>query len=405
MHDHDEETEARRLLAPLAGEPALPSAIDLGRAMADGRRRRRNRRVAGVVAVAVVTALAAAGVPAALDLAPDGTTSGMVLSAPPTECEPERLPVPDGGDHSITAGDHTGRYLLDYLGPLLWVDGRLTEWDHPYQTEIFGELVVNSSGTIAGSAVIDERGFAWVYEDGRFTELPTPPGGKDAVVIDINERGDILGELDYRADGLYPPVIWPASDRGSVRELPMPDGYQADHLLWAVAIDDDQTVVGTQVMSTKMSRALLWSPDGTVSELPVPEEFGPDHTSYADDIRAGWILGRVYDPAAGTSGVTRWHLPSGEISIGSGLSEAQAINAQGWLAGTIGDNQFDKRPAIEVDGRVVELPYPTGTEPQVTDWQGVGADVISDDGRFVAGNVLNSDRRVGYIAVRWLCHS
>ena len=155
------EEEARRLLSPLAGEPSGPSRVDVPRAMAEGRRRRRTRFWATGTAVAALTATSLAGgtlavgalsspgpvpLPDVIEsvspvpmprMSMSGAPSPSV-SVPPvaglTGCTVTRLPT-DGVDKAIvTAGDPSGRWhgrpALPRPGGLnypvvIWRDGKI----------------------------------------------------------------------------------------------------------------------------------------------------------------------------------------------------------------------------------------------------------------------------------------
>src|SRR6266540_430071 len=145
------ETEeyATLLLAPLYGEPTTPSTVDIKRAVAEGRRRRRSRQVLGYAAIAALTALALAGLPAADRLlanagpAPKGGPAGSPTTSsspaasgsptaagspaivqppeptahatatprPPTRCTLARLPIPSGRTMGLVTGADPGAHL------------------------------------------------------------------------------------------------------------------------------------------------------------------------------------------------------------------------------------------------------------------------------------------------------
>jgi hypothetical protein len=69
------ENEGTNLLAPLRGaEPAGPPAVDIAKARVAGRRQSRRRVIAGMAAAASLVVVAAVGVPALINNAPDATT-------------------------------------------------------------------------------------------------------------------------------------------------------------------------------------------------------------------------------------------------------------------------------------------------------------------------------------------
>src|SRR6185369_13617440 len=126
----DEET-AGVVLRPLDEDPHTRSTIDVRRAVTDGRRRRRVRRVGAYAATAGVTALALAGGSivagnwrsADKPIQPGGSASAPVQTtapppAAPTQCKLAQLALPDGRIMAlVTAGDPTGRYLAGRTYP------------------------------------------------------------------------------------------------------------------------------------------------------------------------------------------------------------------------------------------------------------------------------------------------
>lgn len=89
--------------------------------------------------------------------------------------------------------------------------------------------------------------------------------------------------------------------------------------------------------------------------------------------------------------VARWHLPGGEVSTGSGLAQASAVNAHGWLAGHSETNGTE-HAALQLGDRVLKLPEPPEAEPTV---DGTGAVAISDHGRVAGGYVQVPGERNG----------
>ncbi|WP_422771897.1 hypothetical protein ACN28C_01920 [Plantactinospora sp. WMMC1484] len=472
MHEYDEDA-ARSLLRPLDVEPDRPSTLEIDVLLRAGRRRVRNRRlVAGgglagataVVLVAVPVTLAAVrdggfavpapdtgriarpGVPASAAGTPGAPTSaagtpGTPTSGDPnpppapTRCVPQRLPVPEGATESqVLDGDPTGRYLVGVARDLRsartwtlqWDRGALTVLDPP--TTDPPRLVVNSRGTVAGDGIAVRDGTAtrmsWVYRDGRFVDLADPDGSARGVV-DINERGDILGDLHtltYQgrpagakasspsSGGGAPtgggtvvggsgPVVWPADAAGRPIRLETPEGTYSGY---ATGIDDDGTVVGGvhPAGSESTPRMTVWSPDGTPRTLAPPDGYGG--TSATASIRGGWVLGWSAPPP-GTEEkavATRWNLRTGEAAPLTGLPWAAAVNRHGWTAGFVRDATGIETPAVLAGARPLALPLPAGAVPGR---EGPAAVTISDDGRVVGGHVSTAPDDAAIAAVRWTC--
>src|SRR5262245_36453199 len=134
LDDHD-----RALWRELDQDPPGPSSVDIERAVATGRRRRRIRTASGLVGAAALATAAILAVPVVLhsvgrpasgtskrigaapttaaptDTAPQlpaGPKAGPAAT-PPTSCTLHRLPTPAGVTMAITSGiDPTGRYIV-----------------------------------------------------------------------------------------------------------------------------------------------------------------------------------------------------------------------------------------------------------------------------------------------------
>jgi hypothetical protein len=138
---------------------------------------------------AVVTVLAAA--------APAQAQAGCVW-------RPADLPLPANAvSGSLSAASPDGRYFAGQAEEgvlLLWHDRQLTELAGTEGSwRAFG---VNGSGHVISN---DDTG-AFVYRDGAKQYLPVP-AGRSAVVVDVNEAGDVLGYLD----GGSPTIVWKGS--------------------------------------------------------------------------------------------------------------------------------------------------------------------------------------------------
>ncbi|CAM3730119.1 hypothetical protein KIPE111705_22010 [Kibdelosporangium persicum] len=161
---------------------------------------------------------------------------------------PSYLPLPAGvtggavwaaGSNGYLAGQATNGMLL------LWHNGELVDVDAPVSTSI-DVSGVNGSGEIVGW---DGRSrTAFVYRDGSFQTLPSPPGS-DASASAINDAGDIVG-IAYGFPVPYRSVVWKRNQPGTYQII-------ADDV--AVGIDNAGHVV--------TEKGLVWSPDGTTSRL------------------------------------------------------------------------------------------------------------------------------------------
>ncbi|WP_433717886.1 hypothetical protein ACQP2Y_27340 [Actinoplanes sp. CA-051413] len=416
------------LLRSLDDQPRTASTVDIGRAIADGRRRHRTRRAAGYTGAAAVTALAVAGAsvaagsvteprpkvaaPTSASVKPPlytipGTPGWTAPAAtPPSSCTLDRLPAPDNAPMALVSGaDPGGRYIVGRSYPkaggyqaVIWHDGQARKVMLPGDLE---ESLrdVNSAGTAVGWSYAGSGPVPYVYRDGKVAKLP---GVRRGSALAINEAGAIVGDNDTGNAAL----LWRSATAKPIR-LPVPAGTSRAQ---ATDIDEDGTAVGT----LDDERPYVWFPDGTHRELPMPAVGGkPAVTARAFSIRNGWATGVATDgtgrdgsnPSPGAEGsdkkaparvtAVRWNVRTGEVRLIDGLEiGANTANAHGWQVGT--DKQG--RAVLVADGRTVVLPDLATHEPG-----GLAniATTLSDDGRTIGGQ---SDDASGTIqAVVWRC--
>ncbi|MET7394571.1 hypothetical protein ABZS66_13875 [Dactylosporangium sp. NPDC005572] len=406
-----DENNAGNLLGPLADDPPRPSSVDIARAMREGQRIRRTRRAAlasgaagftAIVLVALPFGLRSAGTdksevseksPAATTGAPASASASPSTSpsstptpsvsasrAPaklPTQCAAERLPVPDNVAKSlVTAADPAGRWIFGRSYPgqgatqvLLWSDGKATKISIPGDDQTIE--AVNAAGVAVGQSFVGGEQVAWVYRDGKATQL----AGSDARAQGINASGTIVGARAGQ------PVRWPSAGSEPV-SLQVPDGAKGGA---AEAVDDDGTAVG-YVTVAGQRQAYVWSGDGKGRPLP---EYGEPEDSAAFTVRNGWATG-----LSGSVG-TRWNLRTGQVEPVPGLQvRPSTANAAGWMVGTdregrgvlIGTGGSMRLPDVFVhrSGEFSNLPT-----------------ALSDDGRVIAGQADDADGVIH--AVAWRC--
>jgi hypothetical protein len=400
------EDEARRLLGPLAGDPPGPSRVDIPRAMAEGRRRRRTRFWATGTAIAALTTTSLAGGTMAVGAlnspgpvpVPDVSFSArpvpiprMSLTAPPSAkpsvppvaglagCTVTRLPT-DGVDKAIVSGgDPSGRWLVGRLYPrdfdypqVIWKDGRIaTRFKMSGADGILRD--VNRSGQAVGSDFSGDDQRAWIHTDGKLRRLKGGAGHAEA----ISDAGVIVGGL---GEGIRSAAArWDSPTTSPVR-LKVPAGTTDST---AFDIDDDGTILGEVTSSAIRTKGdqtgYLWLPDGTARPMPLPDVDGVRADLFwPESIRNGWVAGRsVIDSPDGSRRFAwfRYRVATGtyeRLPDEAGMPDRVAAN--GWVLGTASE------PRIYADGGVTKLPrYKKGTEYQMASY--------SDDGLTAAGHM------------------
>jgi uncharacterized membrane protein len=398
----------KRLDGPLPGT----STVDIGQAMTEGRRRRRVRRLTGLLSAGTATAVILVAVPVAASALrpggppaigavdgsglPTGTASVVAPPPAPAACTIAKLPVPKGEMSLVTGGDPTGRYLVGQSYPddngypqlLMWHDGSVRQLYTAGDDKVLND--VNSTGDAVGFSNLDGKSYAFAYVNGQMSPLSADPSQAYA----INARGNIAGVVNGRATGWRSPL-------GDPFPLRTPPG---DWQGAAYGVDDDGTMVGT-LRSNGIEQAYMWAPDGAVHQLPVPEiDGGPATASRAFRVYAGWATGmaargvsKVGAPApVGATAAVRWNLRTGEVQVIPGLDgPVEGVNAYGWIAG--GDAKG--RAVLVSDAGV--LPLPSLATPLHA--QDSYASTVSDDGRTIAGRSVLDDKNRTVRAVVWHC--
>jgi hypothetical protein len=409
MRGEDEMTDERavRLLAPLRGEPEGSARIDVGRAMAEGRRRRVLRRWSGSLALVAVTSVTAAGGTLAATALRDGTpvpsptpvttvsaTASAVpaAAAGPKDCRVDRLPTGRVTKSLVTAGDPSGRYLTGRLynnpgaNAIIWRDGKILA--RPTVPGDDGRLYdINRSGVAVGSGFItDDRQQAYVYRDGKVTEL----NGRATAANAINDAGVVVGSLGEVLKEV--PVRWDSVD-AKVTRLPLPDGVT---LGTAEGITEDGTIVGSVEAPGKLEgTGYLWLPDGTGRMMPLPA-VGKKKADFfwPESIIDGWVAGRaVFDEDdARTFASFRYRIADGTYEPLAQTVIPALIAENGWLAGDLGG------PVVLAGNETVKLPrYQKGGDYQISN--------ISVDGRVIGGSSSSSlpGNKVGNDPLIWTC--
>ncbi len=147
-----------------------------------------------------------------------------------------------------TFNGHTHAFLWDGtlhdLGALPWPEGGVSEINNR------GQVVGTSSRT---SVRIDTYAFVW--QDGVFTQLAALPGDSWPSAVRINNQGEIVGSSAN--PGRTHAVVW---RNGTISDLGTLGGGSS----FGWDINDVGTVVGSAQDSTGHLHAVMWRPAGAV---------------------------------------------------------------------------------------------------------------------------------------------
>lgn len=399
--------EAARVKELLLGAPVPPVRVDLDRAIADGRRRERGRRLVWTSCSAALVALVVTGgavgvdqlrsVPSGKPVAPPASVATSA-SAPPSPsaspstnadaCTVADLPGLTGLMPTIV--DPTGTYVVvdqavevgDAWAAVLVTGGQRTTLPLPAGTTNQQTNGINASGWMVGMASNGASGqVAFELKNGKATKLPRLPGYQHSTAWAINAAGDIAGAAWN--DGADVPVLWPAAAPGTVKRLGSGAGA-------AMAIGDDGTIAGT---AGDGEAPWVWDAQGNGHALATPPGSSQGKV-FA--VRGDWAVGWAGTTATGGVGLARWNLRTGAVDTFGGMAgPSRMVNARGDLV--VGLSGGDSNTVIR-DGSPLALgtgPYNGGTASAV--W-------ISDDGRTVIGSVSSFEGgQSGTRAVTWHC--
>jgi probable HAF family extracellular repeat protein len=163
----------------------------------------------------------------------------------------------------------------------LWQDGVLRDLGTLGTGNDAAAGFINSSGQIAGfsytnnpaSGTATQDPFFW--ERGRMIDLGTL-GGTFGLPNDLNERGQVVGQMNLAGDTTYHPFLW--STAMGLRDLGTLGGANG----FATQINSAGEVVGRADISPSSSdhHAFLWK-HGVIHDLGLPPGGAPCSTSYA----------------------------------------------------------------------------------------------------------------------------
>ena len=231
-------------------------------------------------------------------------------SAEPVVCDrwtETDLPVPEsvvgaavgGAAGAFAVGNGSSRWA-DGSAALVWKGGQLVDQLFFNRATVYA-MDVNSSGVVVLSG--RDSGAAR-RQGGVSTTLRGWQGEYQVKAIDVNERGDVLGESDGK------PVVWPAGS-ADAQLVPGTD------VSWsALGIADDGTVLAgspTGIHWLGASGAVRLDGDETVEVTAV---------------RGSYAVGRW------GSKVVRWDLQGRSSGGFAGAVDALDVNAHGHLLGT-----------------------------------------------------------------------
>jgi probable HAF family extracellular repeat protein len=235
-------------------------------------------------------------------------------------CRSEVIAINERGQVIGTSYSADGRLLRGFL----WDKGVMTDLGALGSATL--PVAFNERGQVVGYSWDSEEtvgpGTAFLWEGGVLTGIAGPPGSPAILdIIDINERGQVLGHLPGH------PFVW---QKGVMTPLL---GALGGLYTTATAINDHGQIVGYSETATGDAHAFLWH-KGKIKDL---DTLGSGYSRAIAINNQGQVVG-VVATSSGSYHAFRWQ--KGRMSdlgaLGYSDSEPIAINARGQIMGSLG---------------------------------------------------------------------
>lgn len=239
---------------------------------------------------------------------------------------------------------------------------------------------INNRGQIAGNEVSGSAGGirplyrAVLWENGRKTDLGTLPllshlnrpfNGQTTVATGINDRGQVVGYATVGADEIFVDVYhaWVWED-GRMTDL---GALTADRSSYAWDINNDGRIVGASENARRRLTTVLWQ-HGLFTDLGI--DFDGDLTDEGYGINdVGQVVGYVYSPGGTTLNTVPYLWENGQargLGAFSGTegfnNRANAINNRGQVVGASRLDTFGYHAFLWENGELRDL----GTQGSLT---------------------------------------
>lgn len=133
-------------------------------------------------------------------------------------------------------GQVIGENRMGGAGATMWYHGREYDLGAPPGFDDWRPIAINERGWIAGNAGL-MTGRAYLWRSGTFLDLGTL-GGPSAFVVDLNDRGQVLGLSETASGGMHS-FLWQAGKMTDLTTLGIPDHVTVN------ALGDHGQILGT----------------------------------------------------------------------------------------------------------------------------------------------------------------
>jgi probable HAF family extracellular repeat protein len=161
-------------------------------------------------------------------------------------------------------------------------------------------------------------------------------GGESSYAFDVNDNGVVVG-ASHTTDGVFHGFRWSAA--GGLQPLPPLPGDSASR---AIAIANDDVVLGVSIARGGSSRPVVWSAAGTATLLAVSEIAGAELTPN-DRNTQQTVVGDAlfFDNPDALAHAWVWNAAGGLVDLADRLevayeSYASAVGESGHVVGTLG---------------------------------------------------------------------
>ena len=193
--------------------------------------------------------------------------------------------VNDRGQVVGTSGNHA----------FIWQNGRMTDLGTLPGAAGASAVAINNRGQVVGTS----GNHAFIWQDGKMTDLGTLEGWRYSEADGVNERGQVIGRsypsIDAAVAGTYRAFLW---EKGRIRDLGTLGGRSSS----ATAINDRAEIAGQSATTGGALHAFVWK-NGRMTDLGAPPHASDSYPTAINN--RGQIVGASLVRAS--AGDERWH--------------------------------------------------------------------------------------------------